>query len=324
MKTKQPVILHVSFSILFSIATSALFSQETMRDFKNAAGVVIKAKIITITGDKVIIERADQRRFTIETSTLSAEDQAYLKTWKPVEPTSSSQSPASAGAAEVIPVPKRLRLSDFYEKCVMVDDFPVVSSGKVPDAALLEARKIILMMVAKQPKMLKTLAKNKVRAAIMASTEVTTDIPEHSDLTPKDYWNKRARGVGATTARPATSGAEENLLKLPGDRYKGENIFLHEFAHTLHLMAINDLDARFDQKLQKAHKETIAAGLWKGTYAATDHKEYWAEGVQSWFNANLEAIPTNGVHNQINTHDELKAYDPALYALIAEWLPAPE
>lgn len=324
MKAKRLTITTTSLFVLFSLAASALPAQEAMRDFKNAAGIVIKAKVIKIQGDHAVIEKTDRKQFTIAISTLSAEDQAYLKTWTPAKPAASSQPLASASAAEIIPVPKRLRLSDFYEKCVMVDDFPVVSSGKVPDAALLEARKIILMMVAKQPKMLKTLAKNKVRAAIMASTEVTTDIPEHSDLTPKDYWDKRARGVGATAARPATSGAEENLLKLPGDRYKGENIFLHEFAHTLHLMAINELDARFDQKLQKAHKAAIAAGLWNGTYAATDHKEYWAEGVQSWFNANLEAIPTNGVHNQINTHDELKAYDPTLYALIAEWLPVPE
>jgi hypothetical protein len=320
---KSHSILHFALTFLFGFAVSAAQAQDTMRDFKNAAGIVIKAKVVTITGDKVVIERTDRKQFTVAISTLSVEDQAYLKTWKPSTPATSSQIPSTAGEAEIIPVPKRLNLSDFYAKCVMVEDFPVVSSGKVPDAALLEARKIILMMVAKQPKMLKTLAKNKVRAAIMASTEVTTDIPEHSDLTPKDYWDKRARGVGATSARPATSGAEENLLKLPGDRYKGENIFLHEFAHTLHLMAINDMDSRFDQKLQKAYKEAMAADLWKGTYAATDHKEYWAEGVQSWFNANLEAIPTNGIHNQINTHDELKAYDLGLYELIAEWLPSP-
>ena len=33
-----------------------------------------------------------------------------------------------------------------------------------------------------------------------------------------------------------TSGAEENLLCLAEDRYRGESIFLHEFAHTMAVM----------------------------------------------------------------------------------------
>lgn len=52
------------------------------------------------------------------------------------------------------------------------------------------------------------------------------------------------------------------------------------------------------------------------TYAGTNYTEYFAEGVQCWFNLNAESIPANGVHNEINTRSELKAYDPALYAII--------
>ena len=46
--------------------------------------------------------------------------------------------------------------------------------------------------------------------------------------------------------------------------------------------------------------------------------EYWAEGVQSWFDANLQAVPTNGVHNAVNTQDELKSYDAGLASLIEQ------
>ncbi|GEP44189.1 hypothetical protein [Brevifollis gellanilyticus] len=262
----------------------------------------------------------DGREFTLGIDKLSPEDQEYLKDWKPASATSFSGKKEDL---TIGPPPSRLQLADFYKKHVDYDGLPIVSSEKVPDKALLEARKIVAMMVAKNPRMIDKLVKNKVRVAIMASTEMTTDIPEHSDLTPKDYWDKRARGVGATHARPATSGAEENLLNLPGDRYKGENIFLHEFAHTLHLMAMVDMDPGFDAKLKKTYEKAIAAGLWKGTYAASDYKEYFAEGVQSWFNANMESKIPNGIHNEINTHKELEKYDPELYALIAEWLPAP-
>ena len=49
--------------------------------------------------------------------------------------------------------------------------------------------------------------------------------------------------------------------------------------------------------------------LWKGHYAATNHKEYWAEGVQSYFDCNA---PAGGVHNDINTRDKLAKYEAHL------------
>ena len=65
--------------------------------------------------------------------------------------------------------------------------------------ALLEAAYLIDKMLSKRPDILEALVRNKVRFAVMAATELTTDIPEHSDLKPNKYWDKRARGLGATT-----------------------------------------------------------------------------------------------------------------------------
>ena len=39
---------------------------------------------------------------------------------------------------------------------------------------------------------------------------------------------------------------------------------------------------------------------------------------QSWFGLNDWAIPTNGIHNQINTRHELEAYDPRIAELVEE------
>jgi alpha-glucosidase len=168
------------------------------------------------------------------------------------------------------------------------------------------------MLVDRQD-VLKALIKNKVRFAVMAPTEMTTDIPEHSDLTPKEYWDKRARGLGATRSRPAVSCGEENLLNRKGDRYAKENILIHEFAHAIHEMGLNSIDRRFDQQLRAAYARAMETGLWDKTYAATNHKEYWAEGVQSYFDCNN---PPNAVHNDINTREKLAKYDPDLFALI--------
>ena len=60
---------------------------------------------------------------------------------------------------------------------------------------------------------------------------------------------------------------------------------------------------------------SIDKGLWKGTYAISNHIEYFAEGTQSWFNNNRE----NDVeHNHVNTRDELIAYDPDLAEILRE------
>ena len=65
-----------------------------------------------------------------------------------------------------------------------------------------------------------------------------------------------------------------------------------------------------------AYKQAMDAGLWSNTYAATNQQEYWAEGVQSYFDTNIEANPSNGIHNHVNTRAELLAYDRRLHDLI--------
>lgn len=217
-------------------------------------------------------------------------------------------------------VTANLRLNAFYKKYLNADGILIVSSSNVPDEALLQARIILLQMLAKIPSVKNKLVANKIKVAVMGINEVTTDIPEHSDLNtafPETNWNTRARGLGATVARPVVSCAEENLLGYARDNYRGEDILIHEFAHTIHLMGLNFLDDDFDNKLKSIYNNAQKNGLWANTYAISNYQEYFAEGVQCWFNANLEAIPGNGIHNQINTKTELKNYDPKLFELIS-------
>jgi hypothetical protein len=121
----------------------------------------------------------------------------------------------------------------------------------------------------------------------------------------KEFWDRRARGLGGRIS----SCGEEGLLAYPGDPYLTENLLIHEFAHTIHSHGLKTLFPDFDQRLKAAYEKAIAAGLWKGTYAAENHHEYWAEGVQSWFDNNRE---NDAIHNHVNTRAELKEYDPVL------------
>ena len=197
----------------------------------------------------------------------------------------------------------------FYKKHIDVDGFPILSSDKVCDFALIEAKWIIQQMLSGRPDILRAINANKIRLTIMAPQEMTTDVPEHSTLTPAAYWDKRARGLGATLVRPTVSCGEENLLEYEGDPYRAENILVHEFGHVIHQHGLNLLDGEFDKRLRKMYNKALAEGLWKDKYAGSNHSEYFAESVQSWFGTNRE---NDNDHNHVNTRAELREYDPPM------------
>ncbi len=212
-------------------------------------------------------------------------------------------------------VRERFALDPFYEKCVVVETMPVVASARVADAAVLEAAFLIRQMVGRRPDVLRAMAAAGTRFAVMSEDEFTTDIPEHSDLEPAAYWDRRARGLGATPVRPAVSCGEENLLCYPGDPYSTENILIHEFAHAIHEMGLAHVDPTFDARLRDAYRAAMESGRWEGKYAATNRMEYWAEGVQSWFDTNRSE---DADHNHVDTRQELREYDEPLAALCSE------
>ncbi len=211
--------------------------------------------------------------------------------------------------AEVV---TRFELDPFYRQYLSVEGLPILGSQKVSPAALREAAWIVRHMLAERPEILAAMAKNKTRLVVMAHNEYTTDVPEHRDLKPRIFWDRRARGLGATPDAPAVSCAEENLLGYPGDPYSTENICVHEFAHAIHEMGMTTVAPSFDVRLKAAYESAMAQGLWKDTYAASNPSEYWAEGVQNWFDDNRE---NDALHNHVNTRAELREYDPRLAAL---------
>ena len=186
-----------------------------------------------------------------------------------------------------------------------------MSSEKVADAALLKANELIDNMLADRQDIREALIESNVRCVIIGAKEQTTEIPEYRHMKPKEFWNKRSRGFGGRVM----SCGEENLLCYPVDRYDDENIFIHEFAHCIHLMGLNRIDEAFDKKLKRLYEKAVARGLWKYTYAGSNPEEYWAEGVQSYFDANREK---NYNHNHVNRREELEAYDPDLAQFVAE------
>ena len=206
-------------------------------------------------------------------------------------------------------------LDPFYKQHVVVDGLLIASSEKVRKQALHEVAYLVRQMLARRPDALKALAEKKAYVGVMAYNEMTTDIPECRGMGP--WWDKRARGLGGN---PVTC-AEENVLSFPGDPYRGENIFIHEFGHIVD-RTFARLDETFRPRLKALHQQAKDTGRFRG-YGMTNMGEFWAEGVQSWFNCNrrggLEAVGPKGEHVcHINTRDEMKAHMPALSKLIDE------
>jgi hypothetical protein len=152
--------------------------------------------------------------------------------------------------------PPELGLNPFYKKYADAFGIPIVSSERVPDAALLMARDIVNDMLLGRPDIRRVMVERHSRVLIMAESEGEMDLPERSSwtkpskedprLTPRErgnydapngigamtaarYWNNRARGMGGNI----TSAAEENLMGYPGTKYFGEHILVHEFSHNI-------------------------------------------------------------------------------------------
>ena len=218
--------------------------------------------------------------------------------------------------------PDSLHLNSFYKKYLIANGIAITSSWRVPDSAMVQAWKIIKFMTNNLPEnVLGAMVKVKTRVSVMARYEGTTNIPEHAHLAADTTlnWDVRARGLGGDLQLPLTTCAEENLMAYQIDKYHAEDILIHEFAHSIHLIGIIQVDTTINSTLDHYLKMAEAEGKYKNTYARTDIYEYWAEGVQDWFNVNAEVAKPDGKHNQINTREELKTYDPRLYELISRY-----
>lgn len=242
---------------------------------------------------------------------------------------------ALVACAATTPPPRSPGLDPFYAKHVSANGIPVISSARVPDEALLAARDMARGMLAHRPDLAALLVREGYRIAIIAAGEALLDLPEmrhwekparddprltrcelkHYDarigaLTDRAYWDARARGIGGRHM----VAAEEDVLGLPLNRYWGETIFVHEFAHQI-LDAARIADRPLYSEIEAAYASAKEAGRFRDEYTMTTVDEYWAEGTQFWFNSNRLQVFGG---RRILDHGDLAAYDPALYAALGE------
>ena len=172
---------------------------------------------------------------------------------------------------------------------------PIVASDKVSDYALKEAAFVIGRMLEGRRDLIDVLVASKVNVAVMATSERTVDIPEHRDLKPGLVLEPPRQGPGRAD-RQLRRGEPAQPGRRPLRRRERPDPRVRPRPPQ---PRAGEARSRLQQEAPgRLRRRPQAKGLWKGTYAASDIQEYWAEGVQSWFDTNRH---DDRAHNHVHT-----------------------
>ncbi len=237
--------------------------------------------------------------------------------------------------------PAALELDPFYKKYVDAHGIPVVSSAKVPDAALLMARDIVQFMLANRLDLRQELIRKKWKLAIMAETEVTYDIPEHRKyrplpkidderLTPEQRENYyKPGGVGTLTGEQYLERARARVRRR-AERREHHIMRRREPARLSGHALFRSVDLRprvlaRDHARRGLHGRSAVPGRpWKTrtptqrrrgsrqrrATPATTSMSTWATGIEAY------------VFGSGRGPETLLEADPRLYELVREVIPA--
>lgn len=220
---------------------------------------------------------------------------------------------------------KETPLDPYYRKYIDANGMPIVASRYVSDSALVQAKEIVIAMLVECPEAQEWMLKDHFRIGIIGYRENVTDMPECSimpKIWPDTDWDARGRGYGATAYIPLMSCGEENIVKIPNyrERYPTESIMVHEFAHNVEY-GLRKYHTEFCNALDAAFQNAIDNNLWvdaagRKTYSRDNVSEYFAEGVQAWFNTCRMVVAIDGKNTMLKYREQLKEYDPMLYNAI--------
>jgi hypothetical protein len=237
----------------------------------------------------------------------------------------------------VIAPPPRFKIDPYYTRFTWAREFPVLGSGHVRDEALLRANDTIRKMFAYRHDVLKALIADGGRLVVLGRDEKLSDLPEFQEAKDRAGFDA-VRYLDYTPDLKLMVVPEENVLDLPGEPFAGKCLVVSVFARALYRVTglrpvipdfdqrrdrqqyelrVKRLDVEFDRQLGKVYDAAVTKGLWKSTAAARDRVEYWAAGVEAYFDAAGDGQPPHG-GRPVTTREALQAYDPDLYTLVDE------
>lgn len=221
----------------------------------------------------------------------------------------------------IISPPAELNLNSYYTKYINSTGIPIISPASIDDVALYRADSIAEFMLTGLENVRKEMIKLSTYYAIMPDGTGISDVPELAYLEDDSLTGIRS---GCFHPRDGLGVSyESNILckAWPVNQNDGEDVFVHEFAHAMHLNGLFYFTNGFEERLKRIYNDAMSKGIWDNTYAATNHIEYFAEGIQTWFEVNIDWGPPggDGVHNDINTRAKLLQRDPDLHNLITQY-----
>jgi hypothetical protein len=206
---------------------------------------------------------------------------------------------------------------DFFSRQIDFHGIPIKAHQVVADEALFAGYDHLNRMLTNLPMAVSNLAAAGAELHIIGRDQVTTDLPEWRQDKGKKLAeyngltrDERTRGMGGLL----TSCGEENLLKLPQDRYRGRDICFHEFAHSIRNFGIpREVRTRFDEQ----YRRSLAVGLWQKSYAGSNPDEFFAE-LTMWYFGTHGDLGMTGPKPE-NGPEGLKKYDPEAFALFDDF-----
>jgi hypothetical protein len=196
-------------------------------------------------------------------------------------------------------------------KIVREDGIEYKSAESVSDEAFKRAQFVVQQMTSASPEIREKMVAIGFKVEIIGKDQVQSDLPDYSYLRGRKTRDGRdfdtgTRGLGG---REMCSIGEENLLCLRNQRYWQEDIFVHEFSHSM----MAHMDADQSRAVEAAYKNAVNKELYpKGIYMIRDSGEYWAEGVQAWLGVTLRTDVNGG----FNTRQKIKDHDSDLAAVL--------
>jgi hypothetical protein len=238
----------------------------------------------------------------------------------------------------VMPPPAKFKIHPYYTKFTYAREFTVLGSNRVSDEALLRANDTIRKMFAYRHDILKAMIADGARLVVLGQQEKLTDLPEFEDAKKQAVFDE-VRYLDYTPSLKLLVVPQENVLGFAGEPFGGKCMVISLFAKGLYEVTahrpvlanfekqknrqqyelrVKRLDIEFDNQLKKVFESAMSKNLWKGTPAARNPVEYWAAGVEAYFDAAGSGWPPNTTDRPITTREALKAYDPGLFALVDE------
>lgn len=237
----------------------------------------------------------------------------------------SGQTTTPVDGCKAGPIPNDIRTSfdidPFYQKYANANGVLVATGPKVSDEAIIKNCQLLLEMFSNE-KIRQSIISRKMFFTMIAESEQLSSLPEIQKMYPTmpTIMDARARGLGSMIP---TICAEDSILCMPSDKWRGDCICPHEYGHTLADWGVGYGDPALASRLSSIFDSIQSSGRLANSYATTQDGEtsgIMAWGVQAWYNCAVEGTK-GGYHSDINTRAELKKELPDFYEFLAELLP---